>query len=115
MTAPAPKPRGWWHAEARELRAEGWTQARIAERFGVSRAAVSCVVNPKCRERERKYQREYERERKASDPGYRKARAEYQREYGRKRFQAKAVAAGRAVAMTWADGREEVLRLRRIR
>ena len=35
-----------WHDEARALRAEGWTFAKIAEKVGVTAAAVYFVIYP---------------------------------------------------------------------
>jgi predicted transcriptional regulator len=35
-----------WHEEARVLRAEGWTYQNIADKFGVTAAAVYFVINP---------------------------------------------------------------------
>jgi predicted transcriptional regulator len=35
-----------WHEEAKSLRAQGWTYHTIAEKFGVTDAAVYFAINP---------------------------------------------------------------------
>lgn len=45
--APTPKvKRGSWHQWARDMRAQGYTYAQIAEAVGVSAPAVYFCVNP---------------------------------------------------------------------
>lgn len=45
--APTPKvKRGSWHQWARDMRAQGYTYAQIAEAVGVSAPAVYFVLNP---------------------------------------------------------------------
>lgn len=45
--APAPKvKRGSWHQWARDMRAQGYTYAQIAEAVGVSAPAVYFIINP---------------------------------------------------------------------
>ena len=40
---------GWWHGEAADLFAAGWTKQAIAARFGVSYSAVYGALNKKRR------------------------------------------------------------------
>ena len=48
--APTPKvKRGSWHQWAREMRAQGYTYAQIAEAVGVSAPAVYFVLRPEKR------------------------------------------------------------------
>lgn len=53
--APTPKvKRGSWHQWAREMRAQGYTYAQIAEAVGVSAPAIYFVINPGKRSKPKK-------------------------------------------------------------
>jgi hypothetical protein len=59
--------RAFDHDEARELYATGlWSQSALAERFGVSRAAVGRVLNPRRREAMARHSKEWVRKTVAS-------------------------------------------------
>ncbi len=96
--------RGEWHEEARRLRAEGWTLAKIGEQLGVSAPAVSVALRPEAAEKNRQTAKKW-----------RENNPDRWRSLVAKHSAGKRIAAGRAVAMTWADGRSEVLKLRPVK
>jgi len=89
-----PKPRGWWHEQARELRAQGWTRKQIAERFGVSVPAVRNVLCPVAAQQNRDRVREFSAARYGVDLEWTEAkRASNRRSYARLRSQCVAAVA----------------------
>jgi hypothetical protein len=49
----ADKPRGWWHEQASELLAQGWSARRIARHFDLSESVVYWFASETAREKTR--------------------------------------------------------------